>query len=241
MAGGAGPRQAVLLAGGQGVRLRPYTLVLPKPLLPVGGRPIIEILIRQLARAGVEEVVVSVGYLGRLIESYLEGAALGARVRYSVEKEPLGTAGPLSLIEDLADDFFVINGDTLCDLDFTAMAAEHRRAGNDVTVGAYRMEHKVDLGVLELGEGDRVVGYVEKPTLDYVASMGVYVMNARALAELPRGVRVDLPDFVRRIAGQGGRVGAYRHAGLWLDMGRPGDFERVENDEALRARFSGEV
>lgn len=230
------PRQAVVLAGGKGVRLRPYTMVLPKPLLPVADRPIIELLIRQLARAGVEEVIVTVGYLGRLIEAYLQdGQHLGVRVRYSNEDQPLGTAGPLSLVGGLEGDFLVLNGDTLCDVDFRALYAEHRRSQNHVTVGAYRMTHRVDLGVLELGADGRVVEYVEKPARDYVVSMGLYVFDARICAELERGRRIDLPDFLRRLEERQFRIGSYLHPGTWLDMGRPEDFERVGTDDSLRA------
>jgi NDP-mannose synthase len=232
----AKPLQAVVLAGGRGVRLRPYTLVLPKPLLPVAGKPIIEILIRQLARAEIADVVVTTGYLGNLIQAYLQdGARLGSRIRYSAEEAPLGTAGPLSIIEGLEGDFFVVNGDTLCDVDFRAMYDEHRRSANVVTLGAFRMKHKVDLGVLETNESRHVTGYVEKPSLDYVVSMGLYVFNAAALRELEPGVPVDLPDFVLRLVARGQRIGAYFHPGRWLDMGRPDDFEQTETDDSLKA------
>lgn len=226
--------QAIILAGGEGIRLRPYTTVLPKPLLPVNGKPIIEIIIRQLAKSGVEEIIVSVGYLGQLLEAYLrDGSQYGVKLNYSMEEEPLGTAGPISLIKNLSDDFFVINGDTLCDIDFTAMLKAHRESGNAATVSAYKKNHTIDLGTLELTEDLQIIAYNEKPKIDYIVSMGIYVFNLSVKNELESGTHLDLPDFIMQLRDKDYAVGAYLHSGIWLDMGRPSDFEKIQNDDSL--------
>lgn len=226
--------QAIILAGGKGIRLKPYTTVLPKPLLPVNGKPIIEIIIRQLAEAGVEEIIVSIGYLGQLLEAYLkDGSQYGIKLDYSREGIPLGTAGPISLIDNLSDEFFVINGDTLCDVDFTSMLQAHRDSGNDATVSAYRKNHMIDLGTLELSDDLQITAYNEKPKINYIVSMGIYVFNSSIKKELEVGVHLDLPDFIMRLRDRNYAVGAYMHSGIWMDMGRPSDFEKIQEDESL--------
>lgn len=226
--------QAIILAGGKGIRLKPYTTVLPKPLLPVNGKPIIEIIIRQLAEAGVEEIIVSIGYLGQLLEAYLkDGSQYGIRLDYSREEIPLGTAGPISLIDNLSDEFFVINGDTLCDVDFTSMLQAHRDSGNVATVSAYRKNHMIDLGTLELSDDLQITAYNEKPKINYIVSMGIYVFNSSIKKELEVGVHLDLPDFIMRLRDRNYAVGAYMHSGIWMDMGRPSDFEKIQEDESL--------
>ena len=230
--------QAIILAGGQGIRLKPYTTVLPKPLLPVNGKPIIEIIIRQLAEAGVKEIIVSVGYLGQLLEAYLkDGSQYGIKLNYSREEIPLGTAGPISLIDNLSDDYFVINGDTLCDVDFTSMLQKHRDSGNAATVSAYRKKHTIDLGTLELTDDLRIIAYNEKPTIDYIVSMGIYVFNISVNKELEIGVHLDLPDFILQLRDKNYAVGAYMHSGIWMDMGRPSDFEKIQKDESLSSQI----
>lgn len=226
--------QAIILAGGKGIRLKPYTTVLPKPLLPVNGKPIIEIIIRQLADAGVKEIIVSIGYLGELLEAYLrDGSQYGIKLDYSKEEKPLGTAGPISLVDNLSDEFFVINGDTLCDVDFASMLQAHRDSGNAVTVSAYRKKHLIDLGTLELNDDLQITAYNEKPEIDYIVSMGIYVFNSSVRKELEVGAHLDLPDFIMRLREKDFAVGAYMHSGIWMDMGRPSDFEKIQEDESL--------
>lgn len=226
--------QAIILAGGKGIRLKPYTTILPKPLLPVNGKPIVEIIIQQLAEAGVKEIIVSVGYLGQLLEAYLrDGSQYGIKISYSREVNPLGTAGPISLINNLSDDFFVINGDTLCDVDFQSMLQLHRESGNAATVSAYRKNHMIDLGTLELDDQLQITAYNEKPTIDYIVSMGIYVFNSSVKKELKVGEHLDLPDFIMQLRDKDYAVGAYMHSGIWMDMGRPSDFEKIQDDESL--------
>jgi len=226
--------QAIILAGGKGVRLRPYTMVLPKPLMPVYERPIIEIIVRHLIRSGISEVIISSGYLHHLIRAFFgNGTRYKIPIRYVVEKKPLGTAGSISLVDGLKDNFIVINGDTLCDIDINAMLQQHNKDGNDVTIGSYKMRYKIDLGVLEIDENQRLIGYKEKPEMKYAVSMGVYIFNTSVLSNMTHGEKLDLPAFVLRLREQGYHVGCYNHPGIWLDIGRPTDFARVNEDETL--------
>lgn len=169
--------KAVILAGGKGTRLRPYTSVLPKPLMPIGDLPILEIIMRRLEKAGVSEVVIAIGYLGSLIQTYLEQSPISKRmkIRYHLEDKPLGTAGAIGTIDGLDEPFFVMNGDLLSNIDFGAMMQRHMDADAALTVGVVSTEVQIQLGVLALDAGDQITGYDEKPTMSYAASMGIYV------------------------------------------------------------------
>lgn len=232
--------RAVILAGGRGTRLHPYTLVLPKPLMPVGDLSILEIVLLQLAARGFLRATLAVGHLADLIRAVIgDGARYGLAVDYSVEQAPLGTAGPVGLVEGLDRDgtFVVMNGDLLTDLDFGALVESHRASKAACTMAVYRKDVKIDLGVLELS-GDDVAGYSEKPTLSYAVSSGIYAFDARALAHLPRGRRFDLPDLVRALIAAGERVRAHRFDGTWLDMGTPDDYAlATERFQQERERF----
>jgi NDP-mannose synthase len=242
-------REAVVLAGGRGSRMAPFTSVLPKPLLPVGDRPILEILLRQLAGAGVERVHLAVGYLSHLIESYFgDGSQVGLRLVYHREQEPLGTAAPVRLVADrlrdsggLPSSFFVMNGDLLMDVDFTALGARHRAGSLSILVA--EREHKVDLGVLEIDAAGRLTDYVEKPVHRYHVSTGVYVFPREAVDLIEPGRRLDLPDLVRRMLQTGFPVHPVhlRDVGsVWMDLGRPEDYERGQRLlEEAPERFLG--
>jgi NDP-sugar pyrophosphorylase family protein len=219
--------RAVILAGGKGTRLHPYTLVLPKPLMPIGDLAILEIVLLQLASRGFTRVTMAVGYLAELIRAVVgDGRRYGLAIDYSHEAEPLGTAGPIGLIPDLSGTFLVMNGDILSDIDAADLVARHRAAGAACTMAVFRKDVKIDLGVLDI-DGERVVGYTEKPTLSYSVSSGIYAFDARALAHLPRGRRFDLPDLVRALIAASEPVAAYRFDGTWLDMGTPVDYARA--------------
>ena len=170
--------QAIIMAGGEGTRLRPYTNILPKPLLPIGNRSILEINIKQLVASGIDNIILSVGYLGSLIETVIgNGNKYGIKVVYSYEDDPLGTVGGLSLIKNLLEDqFIVMNGDILHDLNFNHLFNDHIKSKTDVTITTYLQQHKVRLGVLEL-KGRSIVKYIEKPTKEYLVSIGMYVLN----------------------------------------------------------------
>jgi NDP-mannose synthase len=220
--------QAIVLAGGQGTRLRPYTTVLPKPLVPIGDRPICEIVVERLRGAGFTHVVFAVNHLAELIEAFFgDGRKWGLEIRYARESEPLGTAGPIAMVEELDDSFLVMNGDVLCDLDLRELVAAHRERDAIATLAAYRKSVPVSLGVIDVGEDERLVGYTEKPTLHYRVCMGIYVFERRVLEYIPRGQRMDLPDLMQALVARGERVHCHAFSGDWFDIGRPEDYEQA--------------
>jgi len=225
--------RAVILAGGRGTRLAPYTTVLPKPLMPVGDVPIVELLIRRLADAGITRVTLAVGHLAGLIMAYFDHRDdLGVEIEYTLESEPLGTAGPLAQVSGLDDTFLVMNGDLLTDLDLTELVSIHRASDAIATVGTFQREIRIDLGVLQVDEQQHVQRYVEKPTYDFLVSMGVYAFEPEALAFVAPKTYLDLPVLVSRLLEAGETVATYLHPGYWLDIGRPDDFERAQLDAA---------
>ncbi|HWM12785.1 MAG TPA: sugar phosphate nucleotidyltransferase [Solirubrobacteraceae bacterium] len=228
-------RRAVVLAGGRGSRLAPYTTVLPKPLMPVGERPILEILLRQLRAAGLDDVTLAVGHLAHLVRAVVgDGSAHGVRVRYHEEEHALGTAGPLASIPDLDETFVLVNGDVLTTLDFRALIAAHEAAGNALTIATHRRTLRADYGVLQIdgavGPTRRVRGYDEKPEIAYTVSMGVYAVDPVAIGLLTPGARCDFPDLVLALLAGGAPVGSYAFDGYWLDIGREDDFRRAQRD-----------
>ena len=235
--------QAVILAGGKGTRLWPLTTALPKPLVPVGEHPIIEVILRQLKRYGFKDVVISVGHLAGLIEAYCgDGRRWGLRVRYAREDKPLSTAGALRQVKGLARDFLTINGDILTTLDFAALFAAHRRAKADATLAVCPRSTTVSFGVLDLDAAGRVTGYHEKPTLRYRVSMGVNVFSRAMLRLIPPGRPLGIPGFVDRIRAAGGLVRGYESRPDWLDIGRPEDYaaaQAVFRSPRRRAKYLG--
>lgn len=222
--------RAVILAGGKGRRLLPYTAVFPKPLVPVGERPILAIVIEQLRRAGFTRVTLAVGHLAGLIQAYFgDGSRFGIPIDYSIESTPMGTAGPLGLLDDLEDDFLVMNGDLLTDLDIGAFVAAHRNAGAIGTIAVYRKVVDLTLGVLSLDAESQVTDYVEKPSFDYLVSTGIYCFKPAVLEYLVSGVPCDLPDLIRRLIARRQRIHGYLFEGNWLDIGRPEDYEAALN------------
>jgi NDP-sugar pyrophosphorylase family protein len=235
-------RRAVILAGGLGTRLRPYTTILPKPLMPVGDRPILDIVIRQLARAQFDRVTIATGYLAELIEAFFgDGSRHGIPIDYFREDEPLGTVGALSLIEGLDEHFLVMNGDVLTDLDYRALLEGHRAGGQAATIAGHRRQVQISLGVMHFDDEDdraSVTGYSEKPTFDYEASMGVYCFAPRAIDLIEPGERLDFPDLVLRLIAAGELVKAWRFEGYWLDIGRPDDYEQAQDEfDSRRHQF----
>jgi NDP-sugar pyrophosphorylase family protein len=223
--------RAVILAGGLGTRLRPYTTVIPKPLVPIGDRPIVEVIIRQLTRSGFTRIDMCVSHLGELIQAYFADAARlpgGVELDYHFEDTLLGTAGALGQIADLDQTFLVINGDILTDLDFAALMRFHAAEGAALTLASHRRGVRVDLGVIE-SDGRAVTGYVEKPMLHYEASMGVYVYDRSALQHIPAG-RFDFPDLVTALIQAGERVVAYPFDGKWFDIGTRADHEAAVSE-----------
>lgn len=221
-------RRAVILAGGRGTRLAPYTTVLPKPLLPVGDRAILDVVVRQLRHAGVDRLTIAVGHLAHLIVAVVgDGERHGVHIDYELESEPRGTAGPLATIGDLDETFLLLNGDVLTTLDFRALVRAHEEAGNALTIATHRREVFIDYGVLHADADNRVVGYDEKPTLSYTVSMGVYVLEPRTRAFVPTDRPFDFPELVQALLAAGERVGSHPYDGYWLDIGRHDDYEQA--------------
>ncbi|MBI5942781.1 MAG: NTP transferase domain-containing protein [Chloroflexi bacterium] len=231
--------KAVILAGGKGSRLAPYTKVIPKPLMPIGDMPILEVLLHQIKRAGVDEVILSVGHMASLLRAFFqEGEHMGALIRYSYESTPLGTAGPLAMVEGLDETFFVMNGDVLTTLDFCELVKFHRESQSIVTIAMYNREVKIDLGVLKLDETSAVVDYIEKPTYNFQVSMGVYVFEPSVLKYIPRDQYFDFPNLILRLIEAGEKVVGYPFGGYWQDLGRPDDYEQAILDfESMRSQF----
>ena len=224
------PVRAIILAGGRGRRLEPYTSVLPKPLMPVGDRAIVEIIVDRLVECAITDITLCVGYLAHLIEAVFNGRPREARMTYVHEHEPLGTAGPLRLVEGLDRTFLVMNGDLLTDLPFDELVALHRLAGNVVTIATHERRNIIDYGVLhtEPGDSPRLVAYDEKPESSLTVSMGVYVMEPEVLERIPASGYFDFPQLVELLLDEGLRVGTYPFSGFWLDIGRRDDYEAAQ-------------
>jgi NDP-sugar pyrophosphorylase family protein len=235
-------KRAIILAGGAGMRLRPYTTVLPKPLMPVGDRPVLDVVIRQLAHHEFNRVTIVTGHLAELIEAFFgDGSRYGVPIDYFREDEPLGTVGALSLIESLNDPFLVMNGDILTTIDYNALLADH--AANDAvaTIATTQRDVEISLGVLKFdddGDPSRLTGYDEKPKVHYEASMGVYCFSPAVIRHIKPGERLDFPDLILRLIAAGEIVRADRSTEYWLDIGRHEDYERAaEEFEELRDRL----
>lgn len=233
--------RAVILAGGRGTRLRPYTTLIPKPLVPLGGKySILEIVLMQLARSGFTHVTLAVNHLSRLIMSYFgDGSQFGMALDYSLEKQPLSTIGPLTLLEDLPDQFLVMNGDILCDLDYANFYAAHGKSQGDVSVSAFRREVKVDFGVLEYDERQRLSAFREKPTYTFDVSMGIYCISRRVIEVLPKGQPYGFDDLMMDSLKGRFAVDVRPFSGYWLDIGRPDDYQYADENFPLLAQRLG--
>ncbi|MFL5868922.1 MAG: sugar phosphate nucleotidyltransferase [Thermoleophilaceae bacterium] len=240
------PKRAVILAGGKGSRLGPYTTVLPKPLLPVGDRAILDVVVHQLRDYGFTDLTLAVGYLAHLVRAVMgDGSNLGVSIDYHEEEEPLGTVGPLATIDGLDDSFLVMNGDVLTALDYAELVNVHRESGNVLTIASHRRTVHTEYGVIHLngaaGETRLVTGFEEKPAIPYVVSMGVYVLQPRALDFIDQDEYLDLPDLVLRLLDAGEPVGSYLYEGYWLDIGRHEDYEKALMEfQELRHMFLNE-
>lgn len=228
----------LLLAGGKGTRLRPLTAVFPKPLVPLGDKPIIEILLRQLANSGFKKVTLSTGYLGELIIAVCgNGEKFGLEIDYVGEDEPLGTAGPLSLINTESDPVLVMNGDLLTTLSFPKMLESHVEAKADATIALFRRDVSIDFGVIDSNDNGLFEGYREKPVFHFEVSMGIYILSRDVYKSVEPGKYLDMPDLIKRTHANGGRVNCYREDCRWLDIGRMDDYalaqEEFSNNESL--------
>ena len=239
MSSNTGITKAVVLAGGKGRRLEPYTRIIPKPLMPIGDKPILEIILKQMKRAGIHEVTLTVGHLADLMRLFFQdGSRFGLKINYAQEKTPLGTSGPLANVEGLDSSFLVTNGDVLTTLDLTDLFAFHKAHGGIATIATHKRKIDINLGVVDLDDESKVVDYHEKPTIDYLVSMGIYVFEPRILDYIPRDQYLDFPDLVLKLVAAGEKVCGYVFRGYWEDLGRPDDYDRASTDfEKMRAQF----
>ncbi len=219
------------MAGGKGSRLHPYSALFPKPLMPLGDKPVLEILLNQLRAAGVTEVILAVNHLRHLLEAFFgDGSRFGLSITYSIEDRPMGTAGPIGLVLDkLGDDFFLANGDLLTTLGMGAMLADHRARQSDATIGAYRRELRSEFGLLEVDQAMRLTGYQEKPAYQHLVSMGIYVLGRDAVRPfIAPGEYLDMPVLMQAMQQAGRRVFCHCQSCFWLDIGRPEDFAEAQ-------------
>jgi NDP-sugar pyrophosphorylase family protein len=228
----------VVLAGGTGTRLRPYTTVLPKPLMPVGEMPVLEILLRRLAAAGFVRINLAVGYLAELIEAYFrDGERFGVELVYWRETQPLGTAGPIAEMGLTEDRVLVMNGDLLTTLDFAPFMEGHVGSGAAASLAVRSREVPIDFGVVHV-DGASVASFQEKPVITYDVSMGVYAFEQRVVELIPHGVKYDFPDLLNEVLERGWSVHAHRSTDFWLDIGRIDDYELAhERFNELRAEL----
>ena len=221
--------RAIILAGGEGTRLRPYTYSLPKPLMPIGGEmPILEIIIKQLIKNKFKRATIAVNYKARIIRAFLEnGDSWGIKIDYSIEEKPLGTVGPLTLIDDLPEHFLVMNGDLLTDLNYREFYNWHIDNDCDITVGTFKMQNKINIGVLKYNEIFEIYEFKEKPINFYNVSMGIYVLNKKVIDALPKNEPYGFDQLIKRAIQKNLKIKAYPHTSFWLDIGRDDDYQKA--------------
>ena len=232
--------RAVVLAGGKGTRLAPYTHILPKPKMPIGDRAILEILLGQMSRAGIREVTLAVGHLASLMQSYFgDGSRYKLKVDYAYEEKPLGTAGPLAFIQGLSDTFLVSNGDILTLLDLNRLISFHKEQKAVCTIASHKRTHQINLGVIENEENsNRVSGYIEKPKMNFLVSMGIYVFEPEVLKYIPKGEYFDFPTLVNALLDANESVMCFPYDGYWRDLGNQDDYLAANEDfESMRSQF----
>ncbi len=224
--------KAVILAGGKGTRLKPYTVVFPKPLVPINNKPILEIVIEQLAQHGITELILAVGHLSELLQAFFgDGSKYGIKIEYSREDNPLGTAGPLLKVKDkLNETFLMMNGDILTDLDYSKLIEYHKTNHAVATIALNRRNVFVDYGVVQTDENSKLTAWIEKPKIDYLVSMGIYILNPETLRYIPPDQAFDLPELIKGLINDNKFVQGFVYDGYWLDIGRPEDYEKALSD-----------
>lgn len=224
------PVQAVIMAGGFGKRLRPITEEVPKPMLPIGDRPLMELIIEQLRQAGIRRASVMTHYLAeKIISHFGDGSEFGIDISYVTEDRPLGTAGALGLMEPPQEPLLVINGDILTRVDFRAMLAYHREQGADLTVGVRQYDLQVPYGVVEC-QGPRVCGLREKPQLSFLVNAGIYLLEPTVHQYIPYSQRFDMTDLIEKLLAEGRTVVAFPIVEYWVDIGQLEDYEKAQED-----------
>ena len=225
--------QAIILAGGQGTRLRPYTTLMPKALVPLDDMPVLELVLRQLKNHGFDQITITVGHLAQLIEAYFgNGEKLGINITYSREDQPLGTAGPLrALAKNLPDNFLVMNADIVSDINFRALFDNHVSGNADATIAVYRRTSKIDFGIIEFDPNSQQIdGFTEKPILEHSVSMGVYVFNKKIVDLIPENEFFGFDHLMKSLISNKGPARVFPFNGYWLDIGRGDDYEKAVTD-----------
>ncbi len=231
--------RAIILAGGKGTRLRPYTVVLPKPLMPIGEYPILEVIVRQLVQYKFTHITMAVNHQARIIQSFFgNGEQWGITIDYSLETKPLSTMGPLRLINDLPENFLVMNGDILTDLNFQKFLNEHMDRDSNFTIAAFQRVLKSEYGVLKINDHGKLCGFEEKPEYNFDVSMGIYAVNRDVLHHIPEDTPYGFDNLMLDLLAEGNPASVMRHNGYWLDIGRPDDYmQAIEEFDSLRDRF----
>lgn len=224
-------KRAIILAGGKGTRLKPYTISLPKPLVPIGEMPILEIIIRQLKNYSFDHITITINHYADIIKAFFgNGEKWGLKIDYSLEDKPLSTMGPLTLIDNLPEDFLIMNGDVLTNLDFSAFYSEHIQKRNKFTIGAHKRIEKVEYGVLHSNDQSELIKFEEKPTNEYLVSMGIYMMNKNNLSHIPKNTFFGFDHLMNSLIEKNELPFIYEFDGYWMDIGRPDDYDKAISD-----------
>jgi NDP-sugar pyrophosphorylase family protein len=232
-------KHAVILAGGKGTRLRPYTVVLPKPLMPIGDYPILEVIVRQLVQHGFTHITLAVNHQAELIKAFFgNGKKWNIAIDYSLEDRPLSTMGPLKLIPDLPENFLVMNGDILTDLSFGDFYQSHVDKNSLFTISSHKREQLIDYGVLEMNNSNNLIGFIEKPRTNYEVSMGIYMVNRQVLDFIPENTPYGFDSLMLDLLKAKHDVAVQSYKGHWLDIGRPDDYmQAIEQFDSMKAKF----
>jgi len=224
-------KRAIILAGGKGTRLKPYTLSLPKPLVPIVDKPIIEIIILQLVKNGFDHITLTINHMAEIIRAFCgDGSKWGVKIDYSQEHKPLSTMGPLTLIDDLPDTFLVMNGDVLTDLNFSEFYDNHIASKNIFSISSFERQHVNEYGVLEVNSESTLIGFFEKPSQKFEVSMGIYMANREILNFIPQNKAYGFDNLMYDLLEKERKVSVIKHDGYWLDIGRPDDYEKAAID-----------
>ncbi|MEH2946856.1 sugar phosphate nucleotidyltransferase [Lachnospiraceae bacterium 56-18] len=223
-------KTAVILAGGKGTRLRPYTVAIPKPLVPVAGKPILEIIIIQLAKQGFKRLIITVNHQADIIMAYFgDGRKWGIKIEYSLEDTPLGTMGPIKLVQDLPDYFLVMNGDVLSDIGYADFLERHIKSEKIFSIASFRRTQKNDYGILDVKD-NILIGFREKPEVQFVVSMGIYAVSKKATEYIPADQYFGFDMLMNSFLEKKMEVAIYEHVGYWMDIGRPEDYTKADSD-----------
>ena len=223
--------QAVILAGGKGRRLYPFTKEIPKPLVEVQGRPIIELLLKQMQVCGVCEVIIALNHMADKIKDVVgDGSQFGLQVRYSHEEKELSTVAPLKLIDSLEDTFIVANGDILTDLNFSDLMTSHLQSKSELTVAVTKRCHDIDYGVLKTNSDGQIISFEEKPKSDYLVSCGIYAFSKTILKVIPNNLPFGFDNLMYALLEKNQKIHSYLFENFWLDIGRPADYEKAQSE-----------